>query len=152
MATRSIQHQTRPPASQGHVCERIVAHSTHNSWPNVQAPALDIIIGGSRLWRQHKSENTGLHFLKDSPGAGYGRCHSRCDCRGSHFCGCEPGSCWFLACRPVTAGGRIASTLRLGKIAVRLDKGEGAVKRHLFSIVRQFPLSAASSTGRCNTI
>jgi hypothetical protein len=43
MATRSIQHQTRPPASQRHVCERIVAHSTHKSWLNVRAKHRDVV-------------------------------------------------------------------------------------------------------------
>jgi hypothetical protein len=43
MATRSIQHQTRPPASQGHVCERIVAHSTHNRWLNAPAKSHDVV-------------------------------------------------------------------------------------------------------------
>jgi hypothetical protein len=41
MATRSIQHQTRPPARQGHVCERIVAHLTHNGWQNDPAKNRD---------------------------------------------------------------------------------------------------------------
>jgi hypothetical protein len=43
MATRSIQHQTRPPASQGHFCERIVAHSTRNSWLNVRAKHREVV-------------------------------------------------------------------------------------------------------------
>jgi hypothetical protein len=43
MAIRTIQHQTRPPARQGHVCVRIVAHSTHNSWPNVPAKSREVV-------------------------------------------------------------------------------------------------------------
>jgi hypothetical protein len=33
-------------------------------------------------------------------------------------------------------------TLRLGKIGVPLGKSEGVVKRHFFSVVGQFPVSA----------
>jgi uncharacterized membrane protein YgcG len=67
MATRSIQHQTRPPARQGHVCERMVAHSTHNSWLNDPAKNRDVVTH---------------HFERECPGRPlsrglYGFCHRK---------------------------------------------------------------------------